>query len=311
MATHAADLRDSASDPLNLSPVSAADDMRTIMIYRVAWGAVCAGAAVALVVQIMLAVLGVGVGLSAVCPVAGNNPSGSTFSMAAELWSVASMLFAAGIGGYVAGRLCGKAVDSTSGYHGLISWALSTLVVVYLLSSAVSGLVGGAASALGSVVGGVGKTAATAAQTAAPALSNVTDPLAGIEQQVREASGGNDPAALRDAAVAAMRVVLTGDQAKAQEARERAAQALARAQNISIQEARTQVGQYEQQYRQAAEQAKQRALQAAETGRKATATSALFAFFALLLGVIAAWFGGREGTVMPVVTGGTAFATRQ
>jgi cellobiose-specific phosphotransferase system component IIA len=55
---------------------------------------------------------------------------------------------------------------------------------------------------------------------------------------------------------AVMRALVTGDSTKAGEARERAAQALAKAQNISVEDARTQVTQYEQQYRQAVDEAK-------------------------------------------------------
>ena len=119
---------------------------------------------------------------------------------------------------------------------------------------------------------------------------------------MRDASGGNDPAALRDAAVTAMRAALTGDQAQAQEARERAAQALARAQNIPIEQARTQVTGYEQQYRQTVEQARQQATAAADTAARVVSRGALFGFFALALGAVAAWFGGRSGAVYPTLT---------
>jgi hypothetical protein len=59
----------------------------------------------------------------------------------------------------------------------------------------------------------------TAAQAAAPSLSGATDPFSSIEQSLKGATGGNDPAALRDAATVAMRAPVTGDEAKAQEAR--------------------------------------------------------------------------------------------
>jgi hypothetical protein len=42
-----------------------------------------------------------------------------------------------------------------------------------------------------------------------------------------------------DAATAAVRAAVTGDQAKAEEARERAAQAMAKAQNVPVEQART------------------------------------------------------------------------
>ncbi len=120
--------------------------------------------------------------------------------------------------------------------------------------------------------------------------------MASVEQSVRNATGGNDPAALRDAAVASVKAVLTGDQAKAEEARNRAADAIAKAQNIPVDQARQQVAQYEAQYKQAASQAKQSATEAAQTAAKAFSAAAIVAFVALVIGAIAAWLGGLAGT---------------
>jgi len=89
--------------------------------------------------------------------------------------------------------------------------------------------------------------------------------VADIEQRIRSATGGSDPAAARDAAVGAVRALVTGDRSQAQAAREQAAAALAQAQNIPIDQAREQVAQYEQQYRQTVEQAKQKAATAADS----------------------------------------------
>jgi len=89
----------------------------------------------------------------------------------------------------------------------------------------------------------------TAVQTAAPSLNNVSDPMAAIESKVRNASGGQDPAALREAATTAVRAALTGDPSQQAAANDKAADALAKAQNISQDEAKAQVGQYQQQYK--------------------------------------------------------------
>ena len=209
-------------------------------------------------------------------------------------------------GGYAAGRLAGKPKESTASWHGLTAWALATLVIFYLLTTTVGGLVGGAyrtvTSALGNVTQAVGSTAQTAAQVAAPNLAGAANPFSGIEQQIRGATGGNDPAALRDAAVAAVRAALTGNEQQAADARNRAADALARAQNIPVDQARTQVQQYEQQYRQSVDQARQQATEAADAAASAVSTGALLAALGLILGAVAAWFGGRMGTVEPTIT---------
>ncbi|HLK84215.1 MAG TPA: hypothetical protein VKT99_22365 [Xanthobacteraceae bacterium] len=157
---------------------------------------------------------------------------------------------------------------------------------------------------LGGVAGAVGSTAQTAAQLVGPSVSHMTDPFSSIEQSLRSASPGNDPAALRDAAIAAVRAAVAGDQQQATEARERAAQAIAHAQNISVEDARRQVQQYEQEYRQAVDQAKQQATQAAEKAAKTVSAAAWLGFITLLLGAIAGWFGGRMGTVESTIPPG-------
>lgn len=287
--------------------VSPADDVRTIVLNRVSWGAVLAGVVVALVVQLLINMLGIGIGAASLNPGTGDNPSASSFSIGAGIWWTLSGIIASLAGGYAAGRLSGKPEEGTAAWHGLTTWALTTLVIFYLLTSTVGSVLGGAFNTLGSVAAGVGRTAGgavqTAVQAAAPSMANVSDPFSRIEQSVRGAASGQDPAAARDAAVAAMRAAVTGDQAQAQAARDRAAEALAKAQGVPVEQARTQVQQYEQQYRQSADQAKQQATAAADATAKAVSRGALFGFIALLLGAVASWFGGRMGAVDPTVTG--------
>src|SRR3954453_14621345 len=293
-------------NPPQVSEVAPADDIRTIMLNQVSWGAVFAGATIGLVMQIILNMVGVGVGLSTVDVAAGDSPSAGSLSVGAAIWWVISGIVAAALGGYIAGRLSGKASPSTTAYHGLISWAVSTLPVVYLLSSAASGMIGGAVSTASSALGGAGKalggTVQTAVQSAAPSLNNVADPMAAIESKVRSASGGQDPAALRDAAMTAVRAALNGDPAQQAAANDKAADALAKAQNISQDEAKGQIAQYQQQYKETVAKTKEQAKQAADTAAKRVSQGALFGALALLLGALAAFFGGRASAVTPTVS---------
>jgi Skp family chaperone for outer membrane proteins len=284
------------------SPLTPAEDVRTILINRVSWGALFAGIIIALVVQLLLSMLGVGVGVATLNPATGDNADASTFSLAAGIWFLVSGIIASFIGGYFAGRLCGRPVRSTAAMHGLTTWAATTIVIIYLLTTAVGGIVNGFFSGLTGAVGGFGHAVETVAKAAAPQGTNVGDPFAAIEQQLRQATGGNDPKALRDAAVSALKAALTGNKAQAQDARQRAAQAIAKAENISLDEARKRVAQYEQEYDKAVKQAKQQAVEAANTAVKVVSTGALYGFVALVLGAIAAWLGGLLGTVKPVVT---------
>ncbi|WP_377295028.1 PhnA-like protein [Rhizobium sp. SG2393] len=269
---------------------------------RVSWGAVFAGVAIALTVQLVLNLLGVGIGAAVIDPGTADNPAASTFSMGTIAWFVISGIVASFAGGYVASRLSGRPLRSTGALHGLTSWAVTTLVIFYLLTTSIGALAGGLFNGISGIISGAGSTVATAATAAAPSLAEATNPMAAIEQQIRETSGGNDPAVLRDTAVKAVQAVLTGDPAQAEQARNQAADALARAQNIPVEQARQQVAQYETQYRQTVEAAKQQATAAAQTAATAVSTGAVLAFVALVVGAIASLIGGSVGTTRVVRT---------
>lgn len=245
---------------------------------KVSWGAIFAGVVVALVVQLLLNLLAAGIGAAVIDPAANDNPSATTLSISTGVWFVVSGIIASFFGGYIASRLSGRPVLSTGALRGVTPWAVNTLVVIYLLTTYIGVLIGGVFSGLGGIVSSTGSTVAIAAATSGPAIATAANPMAGIEQQIQDASGGNDPAALRDAAIASVRAALSGDQAKAEEARNRAADALAKAQNISV-------------------KAKQKATHAAQTAATAFFAGAILVFIALVVGAIAAWVGGAVGTM--------------
>lgn len=292
----------------DFSATTPAEDVRTVLLNKVNWGAIFAGAVIALVIQFLLSLLGVGIGAATLDPATGDNPDAGTFSMVSAIWYAVTGIIAAFAGGFIASRMSGRTLASSGALHGLTSWAVTTLFLLYLLTTAIGGLVGGALNGLGALAGGIGNTVATAAETAAPTLADATDPFAGIQDQISQATGGTDPAALQNAAIAAVRAAVTGDQAQAEQAAETAAQALARSQNISIEQARTQVEGYQQQYQQTVQAAQEQAVSAADAAASAASTGAIAAFFALLLGAIAAWFGGRAGIAAPIVTADTIVA---
>lgn len=289
-------------------------DTRAVLLNQVSWGAIFAGAVTALVTQVVVNLVGVGVGLASVGTNGADNPAASTVSLGAGIWFVASGIVASLAGGAIAGRLSGKPLPGAAALHGLVSWAVTTLVVLYLLTSAASGLIGGTLSTVSGALGGagnlVGGTVQTAAQAAAPSLSKISNPLDGIEQKVREQASGQDPQAARDAAVAAIKALFTGDANQKQQAETRAADALAKAQNIPVDQARQQVQDYEKQYDQAVATAKQKAEAAAVTAKSAATQGAFYAALALVLGALAAFFGGRLGAPKPATLLG-AYETRR
>lgn len=288
----------STTDPLSPSysapgayPVDTVD--QTILLNKVSWGAILAGVVVALVVQVLLTMLGVGIGIATLDPGTSDNPAASTFSIVAGIWYVVSGIIAAFAGGYIAARMSGKIVPTTGALHGLTTWAFTTLLVLYFLTSTVGALVG-AFTGIASAVGGAGQVVA---QTAAPIIAN-SNPLDALDSQIR--ATGTDPEALNAAAVTAMRNLVTSDAANAEAARTQAAQALATARGIPLDQATQQVAEMEKPYNAAIESAKQQAIEAADATASVVSTGAILAFVALVLGAIAGWLGGRSGVVHPV-----------
>jgi hypothetical protein len=270
------------------------DTTRPVVLNKVSWGAIFAGVVVALVIQVLLTMLGAGIGIATLDPTTGDNPAASAFSIVAGIWYLLSGIASALGGGYVAARMSGKTNATTGAFHGLITWAFTTLLILYMLTSTVGSLVGGAFSGLGSAIGGVGETVA---QTASPLVAN-SNPLETLESKIR--ATGTDPEALNSAAINALRSLVMGDEASAAEARKEAAQALSSAKGIPLPQATQQVAAMEKEYRAQIAAAKAQALKAADTAASVVSTGALLAFAALVLGAVSGWFGGRAGVLNPV-----------
>jgi hypothetical protein len=282
---------------------SASEEWHTYLFNRASWGAIVAGVVAALVVQLLLNLLGIGVGAASLSAAnSAENPDASAFSIGAGLWWTLSGIIASFCGGVAAGRLCGAAKVNTARWHGFVAWCVTTLVVFYLLTSALGGVVGGSLGALGNTLGGAARSTASAVSGVAQGADT-----GGLEAQVRGLVNPSDTQSVQNSLLAYIRASATGDQRAADAARDQAVNGLARVANISPEEARNRLNQVEQQYRQTLEQARQQATRAAEASRQTVSRAGIFGFIALVLGAIAAWFGGGIGTPRQVTA---AFDTR-
>jgi hypothetical protein len=120
------------------------------------WGAIFAGAVGAVGVTIILVSLGPGLDPATVSPWTPSSTPPATFGIAAGIWLIITQWLSAGLGGYLAGRLREKWVGVRTDEvlfrdtaHGLLAWALATIIVVALLivGSAVAGAVAAATPA--------------------------------------------------------------------------------------------------------------------------------------------------------------------
>lgn len=160
---------------------------------RTSWGAIFAGTTVVLATQLLLSTLGIGIGASTINPLTEQNPM-SGLGTGAAIWFGISTLISLFVGGWVAGRLAGVPLKTDSMLHGLLTWGLSTLLTVYLLTSALGGLIGGTAHAIGGAVSTATQGAATAASGAAGQPQIVNQARGAIDKATNQAEQLKDQA---------------------------------------------------------------------------------------------------------------------
>lgn len=111
------------------------------------WRSVIAGTVTALSIQLVLTLIGAGVGAALAHP--SSDPNGHHVAMSAVIWLLCSGLFSFGIGGYVAGVTSGAIHSGGGAVHGVLSWALAAVLGVVLATVAGSTALGGAAAGAG------------------------------------------------------------------------------------------------------------------------------------------------------------------
>lgn len=127
----------------------------------ISWGAIFGGLASGLAVYLLLALLGLAAGLSAINPQSAE-PVGKVPLMTG-IWTSISLLLSAFAGGYVAARMSGLSRLADGLFHGLVAWGVSTLFFAFLVTTSIGSILGGAFSVLGqaskAVAGGAAATA--------------------------------------------------------------------------------------------------------------------------------------------------------
>jgi hypothetical protein len=122
--------------------------MRNIEGMRVSWGGVFGGVLVAIGLLLLLAALGVAVGISAVDP-AVTEPR--QLGTRAGIWAAASLLIALFVGGMVATRIGAIFDRSTGFFEGALVWVVSVILTSALAGGGAGLLAGGAFELIGSV----------------------------------------------------------------------------------------------------------------------------------------------------------------
>lgn len=274
----------------------------------VSWGAIIAGAAAAAALSLVLFLLGSGLGFSALSPYEDN--SAKAFGIGTILWLTFTQLAASAVGGYIAGRLRVKwaTVHTDEVYfrdtaHGMLAWAVATLLTAALftgvLSTALTGVVNAGAGVAKTTMA-TGGAAAAAAASDGESGGAAANPLNYFSDMLMRADKPASDASAADSRAEVMRIMTTSMANGSLSADDRAylARTVAARTGIAPADAERRVDEVYAKATAAAAKVKATAKEAADKARKAAAGAALWMTVALLLGAfvasLAATFGGKQ-----------------
>ncbi|MFO7596405.1 MAG: hypothetical protein R6W92_08695 [Desulfocurvibacter africanus] len=269
-------------------------------VSRLSWGAVFGGTALAITTLMLMVLLGMAIGFFALNVATEENPLGG-MGVGSYIWWVLSWIVALFIGGCVTSRFAGLQRTNDGMLHGLVTWALTTLVILMLLTNIIGTVVGGAFSVAKSALGAAGQ-AVSALPGPTQVIPGQQNPVQTIMQeaqqtieQVRQKGGEQAVNELTNA----IREVFS-DAEITQADQQRLADLLGKYTDMSQQEAQSTVSRWVSSFQQAKQQLGQVGQQVAQTAEdvaQALGQAAIWAFLALLLGALAAGLGGRAGRV--------------
>jgi hypothetical protein len=274
----------------------------------VSWGAIFAGAAAAAALSLVLFLLGTGLGFSALSPYEDN--SATAFGITTILWITFTQLAASAIGGYIAGRLRVKwaTVHTDEVYfrdtaHGMLAWAVATLLTAALftgvLSSALTGVMNAGAGVAKATMA-TGGAAAAAAANGGESGGAGANPLNYFSDMLMRTDKPATDAGAADSRAEVMRIMTTSMANGSLSADDRAhlARTVAARTGMAPADAERRVDEVYTRATNAAAKAKATAKDVADKARKAAAGAALWMTVALLLGAFvasfAATFGGKQ-----------------
>ncbi len=302
------DMANEGSTPSTTSPTEVVDANTS----AVSWASIFAGAAAAAALSLILLILGFGLGMSSISPWANSGAKASTIGITTILWLTLTQILASGLGGYLSGRLRVKwaSVHTDEVYfrdtaHGLLAWAVATIVTATFLASAVSTALGGAidagASAASTTATSLVAGSAAAAGNSSGQGSNVGSNT--IAYFVDSLFRGDKPAPDTNYASAkaeATRIFINDLFAKDLPIADRQylGSLVATRTGLSQPDAEARVSDIFFRTSKTLNDAETAVRQTADQARKAAAYSALWMFVALLCGAffasLAAVFGGRQ-----------------
>jgi len=158
---------------------------------RISWSAIIAGSIVALILQLAINLLAVGIGVSTINPMdSEDSASPKSLGTGAVAGIVISMIVSLFIGGWMAARFSGAPERVDGLLHGVMVWGVVTLITIILLTTTIGRFMSGIATLLGQGMRLAGMATQTVAKGAANVAQGVAQGAASTVSHVADAAQG-------------------------------------------------------------------------------------------------------------------------
>jgi len=144
--------------------------LRREPLHHVSWGAIFLGLVIAIAIQILLGLLGIAIGFSAIDPT--EQGGLGTLGIGSAIYLVVTQIIALFIGGYAAARVNPTITDQSAIFHGGSVWAIAFILVFWLGTTSVGMIISG----LGGAVANIGQATGQAVKATLPQDFNLSLP---------------------------------------------------------------------------------------------------------------------------------------
>jgi hypothetical protein len=273
---------------------------------RISWGAVIAGAVVAVATSLLLSLLGAAIGAGSINVLNASSSELTSYGTGAAIWQAINFVLSMAFGGYVASRLSGTHSHLDGELHGVTVWGLAVLLSSVLLAQALSSVVGLVGRETGSVVNRAVGNAATLTGVLGPEADQRTllDRLESLLGNSNDLTTMNHDQIGRE--IAGLVGTSLSDGSLSEPNRNRLVSLVAAQYGITRDDAAQRVTRMENDVKTRVAQVEQRAREAADTAAHSASLAARALFTALVLGLlgalVGAWLGTRHKRILhPVV----------
>lgn len=287
------------------------------LVRRLSWGAILAGAIIALIVMFALYMLGLAIGAASVNPAREIDPLTPALGVGTVIWLATSTIIGLFLGGVTAGRMSGTADEGDGALHGVVTWAVVMAISLFMLTTTIGGVISGVTSAFASVVSTVGQAGGDVAPEVAEAISFQDGTMMAIQNEAQAfvaavtAVEGPDgqPVPQTDAPLTIeqlqlnreIRAFFVNPMAITDADRDQLAVSIAGRTELSTQQARAQIDRWEAFYVEVTEEAEATARDVGQAVTDVITVLAGAIFAAMIAGAFAAGAGGYVGTEEHVV----------